>query len=102
MRSKGFALLECLLVLLVMVSLAPLALQPDMSETMQYHAFTDEYLLRQTKAMAVAEILPVDLPGTEGIHFNGAGTVNQARTVTFPGRKSLIIIELGGGRLVFR
>ena len=35
MRSKGFALLECVLVLLVMAALAPRALQPDMSETMQ-------------------------------------------------------------------
>ena len=102
MRSKGFALLECLLVLLVMASLAPLALQPDMSETMLYHAFADAYLQRQTDAMAAAETLPVDLPGAEGIHFNGAGNVNQARTISFPGRDNLIIIELGGGRLVFR
>ncbi len=102
MRSKGFALLECILVLLVMVSLTPLALQPDMSETMLYHAFADEYLLRQTKAMVSGEAVPVDLPGTEGIHFNGAGNVNQARTISFPGRDSVIIIELGGGRLVFR
>ena len=102
MRSKVFALLECVLVLLVMAALAPLALQPDMSETMQYHAFADEYLLEQTEAMAAAESRPVDLPGAEGIHFNGAGNVSQARTITFPGRDSRIIIELGGGRLVFR
>ena len=52
--------------------------------------------------MAAAESRPVDLPGAEGIHFNGAGNVSQARTITFPGRDSRIIIELGGGRLVFR
>ncbi|NLH92566.1 MAG: hypothetical protein GX481_08990 [Atopobium sp.] len=106
-RTEGFALLELMIAIFAVgVLTAAAAVIPSFEEN-GYHVFPDQYLRLQTEAMLSSEgrvyedEFSSDLPP---IQFNGNGNVNQARTLTFgSGRKFReIVIELGGGRLVFR
>jgi competence protein ComGC len=65
-------------------------------DTEQY-TFSNAYLERQSEAICEREHR--ELEDDSEIAFNAKGNVNRAATLTKGNRK--IIIELGGGRLVF-
>lgn len=72
-----------------------------------YHVFPDQYLRIQSEAILTGESRTYEDEFNESlpeIRFNQNGNVNQARTIPFgeAGMTKEIIVELGGGRLVFR
>ena len=106
MRSrKGFTLTEMLLTLFLLCMLTLLVLPYRQSTGQSYDCFPDQYLYLQSDALRRAEDTDYEDPLGElflPIHFNGSGNVDLARTLPFTVRGyERIVIELGGGRLVF-
>lgn len=68
------------------------------------HLFPYDYLLAQTRALAMADYCEVDsrADGIPAIRFSEKGNVSRAMTLHPEGSSKDIIIELGPGRLVFR
>ena len=102
--TEGYSLLEMCLVLAVVSLFSLLALPGHEFREADYHAFPYGYLLVQSQAIAsgerkVYDDLIYDLPVCT---FNGEGNVPMPKTLQLGERGRTIIIELGGGRLVFR
>jgi competence protein ComGC len=106
-RTEGFAMLELLVSVFVLSVLTTVAIRiPSVTED-GYHVFPDQYLRIQSEAILTGETRDYEDEISEGlpsIHFNQNGNINQARTIPFGTRGTVrqIIVELGGGRLVFR
>ena len=102
--TSGFTLLEVCIVILAMSVLTLLFLPVREMEVSSFYTFPDAYLLAQSEAIRKAEktMYYSDSPQVPDISFNEKGNVNKAMTLRFPDRAQEIIIELGGGRLVFR
>ena len=106
-RTKGFALLELMVTVFVLGVLTLAAVMiPSYSEN-RFYVFPDQYLRIQSESLLTGESRIYDDDFNENlpeIRFNGNGNVNQARTILFEHKGSFreIIVELGGGRLVFR
>ena len=64
----------------------------------EYYAFVDKYLYLQSTAMKQAKRISFD---EYDIRFNQKGNVNQAKTIYFKNKRT-IIVELGGGRLAIQ
>ena len=72
----------------------------------EFSVFTYRYLYLQSEAISKAERIAYEDPEgsiQDEIIFNSRGNVNSARTIQFDqnGIIRTVIIELGGGRLVF-
>lgn len=67
-----------------------------------YYKFADDYLLKQSQAMCEGTYGEFHSDNGESVVFNDKGNVLSARTISFSGRKEQIVVELGGGRLVFK
>ena len=102
--SSGFTLLEVCIVLLCISVLSLLYLPAREMEVSSYYTFPDAYLLAQSEAIRKAEktMYYSDSSEVPDVSFNEKGNVNKAMTLHFENRSKDIIIELGGGRLVFR
>ena len=106
--KKGFTLVELLLSLsiLMLFSLLILPLLPQIQ--LERYQFSYEYLMHQSQCMAERTSHELetafDARHPYWIHFNNKGHVNMAQTVTFTGHNRFheVVIQLGGGRLVFR
>lgn len=100
--TEGFTLVEMCIAMLGISILAcifaPMQIfSPDGSDS-----FGDAYLLKQSEAIVKAqEERYVSQDGKE-VDFNADGNVRRAETLSFPRKNRRIIIELGGGRLVYR
>lgn len=78
-----------------MVSVGVTDLEED-----SYYTWPYSYILCQSKAIAEAERQELDSSNGISVSFNEKGNVSQARTIDIDGHE--IVIELGGGRLVFK
>lgn len=67
-----------------------------------YYKFADSYLLKQSEAMVTGSYMEYETDAAGSILFNPNGNVQSARTIHFDHRKDSIVVELGGGRLVFK
>lgn len=67
-----------------------------------YYGFADGYWYTQSNAILNREHESYTTEDGEEIHFNEKGNVSQAQTITKGKRNRRIVIELGGGRLVFK
>ncbi len=69
-----------------------------------YYLFPNGYLHAQSQALASA--LPITYNDPEEpmpvCSFNNKGNVSSAKTLILGARGRAIVVELGGGRLVFR
>ena len=102
--NKGFTLAEMCIVLFGIGILGTLFVPAHFPEPDPYLYFPDMYLLGQSDALASAdscELYEIG-DGIPVIHFNSKGNVNKAMTLTLGNKGREIVIELGGGRLVFR
>ncbi|MBP3892133.1 MAG: hypothetical protein J6D29_08160 [Solobacterium sp.] len=88
--------MELIVVLFVLscISLMSFKLTDNLTQE-KYLTFFDHYLYLQSESLLKNEARDVD----EGIHFNSAGNINHAQTITFENNKAFIL-ELGGGRIV--
>ncbi len=105
-QTEGYMLADLCLSVSVLCCLTVILLYRPRSTSQAFHLFPDRYLRLQSEAILDSAYREVGLQDDAGVtvHFNGRGNVDQARTVTFTtsfSRRS-VVIELGGGRLVFR
>lgn len=106
-QADGFALAEMIAAVFVLAVLTAIAAGFRMTPDCSYLAFSDQYLRQQSEAILKGERVVFkhayenSLPE---ITFNEDGNISQARTLQFShkGRQREIVMELGGGRLVFR
>jgi hypothetical protein len=64
--------------------------------------FPAAYLQKQSAAMAAAVPSVLEEEGIPEISFNEKGNVAKAMTLHIGRKNTAVIVELGGGRLVFR
>ncbi len=105
-RTEGFVLLQLLISLSVLSVLGLLGLQSVRFSRGAFSLFPDRYLEMQSEAILHADsrsFTAQDDVRTR-IGFNRYGNAAHVGTITFSdGRKIYTaVIELGGGRLVFR
>ena len=101
--TEGFTAAEACAATLV-VSVLALTIPPvRMLEDRSADLFADRYLLNQSQAMAEAKRITFtdETAGSTAISFNGKGNVSRAMTLTLSDGRN-VVIELGGGRLIFR
>ena len=107
LRPDGYALLELLVAVLILSCFSSLFLQAATFSSRSFYIFPFQYTRLKSEALLKGERIDyeddtdMDYPA---ICFNENGTVNQARTLSFPrgSHTSEIVIELGPGALVFR
>ena len=102
MWNNGFVLVEMLAVLLIISMVYTMFLPLFPKEQDRFNVFRDRYLCTQSAAIASHSRTEVCTEDGQCISFNGKGNVNLARTLEFSGRRYSVIVELGGGRLVYR
>ena len=86
--TKGFTLLEMLIVISIINMIIIVTFTNKISIDKDYYAFASHYLFMQSEAL-------------KNISFNANGNINKAQTIHFENNKD-IVVELGGGRLVFK
>ena len=103
MLNSGFTVLEMLAVIMILSLMMILFPMQKCDTDMSEKTFVPDYLLAQSAAIASSE--RTQLPQKDGypsVSFNARGNVSKAMTFAFSKTGRQIIIELGGGRLVFR
>lgn len=102
--SSGFTLLEACAVLILLGIVSLFFLPVKSEEISAWHTFPDGYLQKQSEAIRRAEhtVYEPEDGKMPVIEFNEKGNIRKAMTLYFPERSGRIVIELGGGRLVFR
>ncbi len=95
-QDNGFTLAELCIAIWILGMLTLCALPFAGIRIADIHSFPDEYLCVQSRAMLQSRPQQTE----NGITFNEHGNVNLARTLHYGAKQ--VIIELGGGRLVFR
>ena len=100
--TEGFTMVEMCIVILG-ISLLAVIVQPahEFSEEV-YLTFGDSYLKTQSEAIVSAWDRQYISADGKVVLFNENGNVRRAETLSFGRQKKKIIIELGGGRLVYR
>lgn len=103
MSNKGFTLLEMCTVMLVISIMSLTVLPAGTFQEGQWYTFADRYFHAQAQAMAESrETAFSDESGEVPlIRFNHKGNVSRAMTLTMGKKGRSVIIELGGGRLVY-
>ena len=107
MRHDGFALLELLVCMVILSIMTVLTLTITNFSQSAYYVFPSRYTRLKSEALLTGESreyeddTDMDYPP---VRLSENGTVNQARTLRFPGPRITreIVIELGPGALVFR
>ena len=94
--DSGFTLAELCIAVWILGMLTLCALPFAGIRPADIWSFPDEYLCVQSRAVLQSRPQQTE----DGIAFNEHGNINLARTLHFGDRQ--VIIELGGGRLVFR
>lgn len=100
--NKGYTLAEMCIVLIILSVLSLLWIMVRPVPAAERSAFASRYLFEQSEAMIRAHRRTyTDEDHGETVHFNEKGNTDSPRTIRF-GEDVRLIIELGGGRLVFR
>ena len=100
--NKGSTLAEMCIVLVILSLLSLLWIMVKPMPSVSRSAFAARYLYEQSEAMVRAHRNEyTDEDSGEIIHFNEKGNTDSPRTIRFS-EDVRLIIELGGGRLVFR
>jgi len=87
------------IVLIAVVSLTLIYLPASDFKNAESYTFGDSYLMTQSDAIVHAQRTSLDDPEVNVV-FNQKGNVDQAMTIS-KGNKT-IVIELGGGRIVYQ
>ncbi len=95
-RDNGFTLLEMCITVCIMTVLTLCTLHFVKPVVNPFFTMPDDCLYTQSEAILSTS----PRTSTDGIYYNGNGNVNLARTMDVGGHT--VIVELGGGRLVFR
>jgi hypothetical protein len=93
---------ELCIVLLGISSMTVLCLPSHEFQEEAYCRFGDEYLLKQSEAIVNSARTEYISGSHSVIIFNEHGNISRADTAVLGNRKREIVMELGGGRLVFR
>ncbi len=108
MCSKGYTLLE-LMVVLAAISILSIIVLPFYRPLQDsVYTFVYDYLVMQAKTMASRKSSEFNkeykLYHNYPIKLNEAGHINKAQTIIFDnhGRHHEMVIQLGGGRLVYK
>lgn len=100
--TEGFTLVEVCVVLLG-ITVLTCVIQPFREfQKDAYDTFGDGYLQTQSEAILTARDKEFVSDDGKAVMFNEKGNVQKAETVDFDQKRKKIIIELGGGRLVYR
>ncbi|MDO4500249.1 MAG: prepilin-type N-terminal cleavage/methylation domain-containing protein [Erysipelotrichaceae bacterium] len=94
-NRRGYTLLEVLIVVLILSSMAVVSLSKNVFVEVEHYEFMNEYLKGQIEAMVNREYVHLD----NGIYFNENGHVNMANTYCFDRHK--VISHLGNGYLSY-
>lgn len=101
--NSGFTVAEMLAVIMIL-SFAMILFPMQKADTdMSEKSFLPDYLLAQSAAIASSE--RTELPHNAqypAVSFNEKGNVSRAMTFAFSKTGREIVIELGGGRVVYR
>lgn len=100
--TEGFTLVELCIVITGISVLACMSLPMREFSQDDYEVFGDGYLKTQSEAILSSQDKEYISPGGKAVRFNEDGNVQKAETVRFGKKNKKIIIELGGGRLVYR
>ncbi len=98
--NKGYILAELCVCVLALSTLAMIVTPVHLFEDDGRHTFASQYLLKQSEAIASCQAREFTGPDGTYVHFNEKGNISRAGTVIFANGKK-IVMELGGGRLVF-
>ena len=100
--NNGYTLVEMCVVLIILSVLSLLWIMVRHVPAADRSAFASRYLYEQSEAMIKARRWEyTDEDRGETVHFNEKGNTDSPRTIRFA-EDVRLIIELGGGRLVFR
>lgn len=95
--NKGFLLVDVCAAILIISIMTILYLPCIRMMNTDGYTFGDSYLALQSRAIFMRTSIEL---GEDGIIFNDKGNVNQAMTLRKGNR--VVVVELGGGRLVFK
>jgi len=98
--NKGFTILELCVVIIIMSIMTLIYLPFSNFYENEEYSFPDEYLLKQSEALMKSDDTYYVLDNGKEIFFNEKGNVRQAFTIDFD--HQTIVVELGGGRLVYK
>ena len=100
--NSGFTVPElclCVFVLSVLASLGTgFIMEPDHS----YYEFPRMYLLRQSQALAASDDRYLYYDALPAVRFHANGNIDRPAVLQVGRGGREIVMELGGGRLVFR
>ena len=102
--NSGFTLVEACAALVIIGMFTLFAIPAAELNPDSWYSYPDEYLKTQSEAIRMAERRTMISPDGElpDVTFNEKGNVNRAMTLRSLRHGTSVIIELGGGRLVFR
>jgi len=92
-------MLEVCIAIVVIAVMTVLYLPCTEIRDVQFYLFGDSYLEQQSTAICQRESISWD-SGNFSIGFNAKGNIGQAMTYNIDGHE--IVLELGGGRLVYK
>lgn len=100
--TSGFTLAETCLAILILSLFMAFCLPVHELNLDDYYSFADSHILVQSEALACACEMSYESENAGVVTFNENGKADPVQTVFFPHRNKEIVIELGGGRLVFK
>lgn len=103
MRTKGYLMIEMMLVMVIMLSVSILCLPKYHSFNYDDYYFGNEYNLAKSEALKTCESTPVlnlrKLNVMFPIYFSENGNVNKAQTIK--GKRYQMVVHLGNGYLSY-
>lgn len=100
--TEGFTMVEVCVVILGITVLTCMIQPVREFQKDGFDSFGDSYLQVQSEAILKARDREFVSEDGKAVVFNEKGNVQKAETLPFDRKRKKIIIELGGGRLVYR
>lgn len=99
MNKKAYGLVSLLVVCVIMSCLSILTLNNFNGVNLDKYYFIDDYLLKQSLAIANNDVEYLNNNYGRNIYFNNDGKVNMGQTITFNNGK--VVIHIGNGYLTY-